>query len=204
MGERSKPTQTTNMSETIQGALVRSYADILKAVVENPDAETTKNTPARAATAMQFCTSGYRQQLQDVIGEAVFLEDSRSMVIVRDLDFCSLCEHHLLPFVGKVHIAYLPSGRILGLSKFARIVDMFSRRLQVQERLTAQIAEAIQQTLNPAGVAVVIEAKHMCMMMRGVQKMHSATATSHTLGAFRESPQLHQEFLALATRSSRL
>ncbi|GLK91095.1 GTP cyclohydrolase I FolE [Pseudomonas turukhanskensis] len=173
------------------------YHAILKGVGENPQREGLLDTPKRAAKAMQFLCHGYQQTLDEIVNGALFESDNDEMVIVRDIELYSLCEHHLLPFIGKAHVAYMPTGKVLGLSKVARIVDMYARRLQIQENLTRQIAEAIAEVTHAAGVAVVIEAKHMCMMMRGVQKQNSQMCTSVMLGAFRDSQNTRQEFLQL-------
>ncbi|XP_048362994.1 GTP cyclohydrolase 1-like [Sphaerodactylus townsendi] len=178
-------------------ALEAAYATILQGLDENPARQGLQLTPRRAAKAMQFLTKGYRETVADILNDAVFDEDHDEMVIVKDIDMFSLCEHHLVPFFGKVHIGYLPRKKVVGLSKLARIVEIFSRRLQVQERLTKQIAMAITEALKPVGVAVVIEASHMCMIMRGVQKMNSKTVTSAMLGVLREDPKTREEFLAL-------
>ena len=177
--------------------LARHYRDILQGVGEDPQREGLLDTPKRAAKAMLYLCHGYQQDLAQVVNGALFESDNDEMVIVRDIELYSLCEHHLLPFIGKAHVAYMPTGKVLGLSKVARIVDMYARRLQIQENLTRQIAEAIAQVTSAAGVAVVIEAKHMCMMMRGVEKQNSAMITSVMLGAFRESFNTRQEFLQL-------
>ncbi|XP_030050443.1 GTP cyclohydrolase 1-like [Microcaecilia unicolor] len=177
--------------------LVDAYASILKGLGENPEREGLLLTPSRAAKAMQFLTKGYQESIHDILNDAVFDEDHDEMVIVKDIDMFSLCEHHLVPFYGKVHIGYLPIKKVVGLSKLARIVEIYCRRLQVQERLTKQIATAITEALQPAGVAVVIEAAHMCMVMRGVQKMNSKTMTSTMHGVFREDPKTREEFLTL-------
>ncbi|MCG8612174.1 MAG: GTP cyclohydrolase I FolE [Pseudomonadales bacterium] len=173
------------------------YRQIIEAVGENPDREGLRDTPARAAKAMAFLTRGYHQNLEEVVNNATFESDNDEMVIVQNIELYSMCEHHLLPFVGKCHIAYLPQGRVLGLSKFARIVDMFARRLQIQENLTREIAEAVQQVTQARGVGVVIEAQHMCMMMRGVEKQNSVMSTSVMLGALRNSQATRNEFLTL-------
>ena len=168
---------------------------------EDPAREGLQSTPLRAAKALQFFTSGYCQTISDVVGEGIFNEDTKKdMVLVRDIDIHSLCEHHMVPFCGKVHIAYIPTNKILGLSKLARIADLFSRRLQVQERLTRQIAEAIMEAVSPLGVGVVVEATHMCMVMRGVQKAGASTTTSCLLGNFKEDRQIRQEFFDLVNK----
>ncbi|MCA4130883.1 GTP cyclohydrolase I FolE, partial [Pseudomonas aeruginosa] len=168
---------------------------------EDPQREGLLDTPKRAAKAMQYLCHGYGQTLEEIVNGALFASDNDEMVIVRDIELYSLCEHHLLPFIGKAHVAYIPTGKVLGLSKVARIVDMFARRLQIQENLTRQIAEAVRQVTSAAGVAVVIEAQHMCMMMRGVEKQNSQMFTSVMLGAFRDSNTTRQEFLQLIGRS---
>jgi GTP cyclohydrolase I len=184
--------------------LTERYADLvaeqLSLVGEDPDREGLIKTPERVAKAMQFLTAGYSQSPADVVGDAVFAEEHRSMVLVRDIELYSLCEHHMLPFFGKCHVAYIPNGRIVGLSKLPRIVDVFARRLQVQERLTEQIADAIDEVLSPEGVGVVIEAEHLCMMMRGVEKQNSRTLTSALRGSFRDDARTRDEFLRLAYR----
>ncbi|MEO1818416.1 GTP cyclohydrolase I FolE [Pseudomonas sp.] len=180
--------------------LTRHYANIIEELDENPTRDGLKNTPERAAKAMQFLCRGYEQSLDELVNNALFESDNDEMVIVKDIELYSLCEHHMLPFIGKAHVAYIPTGKVVGLSKIARIVDMFARRLQIQENLTRQIAEAIQAVTNAEGVAVVIEAKHMCMMMRGVEKQNSTMYSSVMLGAFRESGNTRQEFLQLIGR----
>ncbi len=178
--------------------LQQSYTDILEAIGEDAAREGLLKTPERLAKAMQFLTQGYSLDAYAVLNSAKFHEKSSEMIIVKDIELYSLCEHHMLPFIGKAHIAYIPNGWITGLSKLARVVDIFSRRLQVQERLTTQILDAIQDALNPLGVAVVIEAKHLCMMMRGVQKQNSVTTTSAFSGVF-EQDKTRSEFLKLIT-----
>ncbi|MCQ2188620.1 MAG: GTP cyclohydrolase I FolE [Paludibacteraceae bacterium] len=175
--------------------LVRKELELLG---EDVNREGLLKTPERVAKAMQFMTYGYKIDPSDVLKSAVFEEDYSQMVIVRDIDFYSLCEHHMLPFFGKVHVAYIPNGKITGLSKIARVVEILSRRLQIQERLTTQIKDCIQETLEPLGVMVVIEAQHMCMQMRGVQKMHSVTTTSDFTGVF-ETAKTREEFISLIT-----
>ena len=180
--------------EEVQPELKKHYEAILSLIGENPAREGLVKTPERVAKAMQFLTQGYEQSPEDILRGAMFREDYKQMVIVRDIDFYSMCEHHMLPFFGKVHIGYIPNGYITGLSKLPRVVDVFARRLQVQERLTTEIKECIQNTLNPLGVIVVVEAEHMCMQMRGVEKQHSLTTTSDFTGAFKEA-KTREEFM---------
>ena len=178
-------------------ALVRRQLELLG---ENPDRQGLLDTPERVANSLAWLTRGYTTNVRDVVGDALFEETHESMVMVRDIELYSLCEHHMLPFFGKVHIAYIPDGRIVGLSKLPRIVDVFARRLQVQERLTEQVAQAIEEVLQPRGVGVVVEAVHLCMMMRGVEKQNSKTITSALRGQFRDCPMTRDEFLRLAHR----
>ncbi|MBQ0832585.1 GTP cyclohydrolase I FolE [Marinobacter sp.] len=179
--------------------LTGHYRAIIDGLGEDSSREGLQDTPKRAAKAMQFLTQGYQQNLSDLVNNAVFESAMDEMVVVQDIELYSMCEHHMLPFIGKCHIAYLPEGRVLGLSKFARIVDMYARRLQIQENLTRQIAEAVESVTGAKGVAVVIEAQHMCMMMRGVEKQNSKMKTSMMLGQFRKSQATRTEFLQLVS-----
>ena len=188
-------------SQRADVALERLVREQLELIGENPGREGLVRTPARVAGALQFLTRGYTQTVEEVIGTAIFEEPHDSMVMVKDIEVYSLCEHHMLPFFGKAHIAYIPNGRIVGISKFPRIVDVFARRLQLQERLTEEIAQAIEGALNPQGVGVVVEAMHLCMMMRGVQKQNSKTITSAVRGLFRRDQRTREEFLRLAHSS---
>ncbi|ACE85662.1 GTP cyclohydrolase I FolE [Cellvibrio japonicus] len=173
------------------------FANIIASIGEDLNRPGLLDTPDRAAKAFQFLTRGYTQTLDDVVNNALFPSDSQEMIMVKDIELYSLCEHHLLPFIGKAHVAYIPTGKVLGLSKVARIVDMFARRLQIQEQLTLQIAESIQSITGASGVGVIIEAKHMCMMMRGVEKQNSSMKTSAMLGSFRTNQATRNEFLSL-------
>lgn len=173
------------------------YREIIASLGEDPDREGLKDTPKRAAGAIRFLTAGYEQTLEEIVNGAVFSSDTDEMVIVKDIELYSMCEHHILPFIGKCHIGYLPRGKVLGLSKFARIVDMYARRLQIQEELTRQVASAVLDATDARGVGVIVEARHMCMMMRGVQKQNSSMKTSVMLGDFRDNLPTRQEFLNL-------
>jgi GTP cyclohydrolase I len=174
-----------------------AFASIIKAIGENPDRPGLIGTPERAAKAMEFLTQGYKQNIDDIVNKALFPTTSNEMVIVKNIELYSLCEHHMLPFIGKCHVAYLPADFVIGLSKIARIVDMFARRLQIQEHLTQQIAETLMEKTQAKGVGVIIESQHMCMMMRGVEKQNSVMTTSCMLGAFRDRPTTRSEFLSL-------
>jgi len=176
------------------------FSKIIEAIGEDVTREGLVDTPKRAAKAFEFLNNGYNKTLEEVLNGAIFAADTEDMVIVKDIELYSLCEHHLLPFVGKCHIAYLPQGKVLGLSKLARIVDMYARRLQIQEKLTKQIADAVDEAIGAKGVAVVIEAKHMCMMMRGVEKQNSVMTTSVMTGIFRKEMSTRAEFLSLINR----
>lgn len=175
-----------------------AYETILTGIGEDLNRDGLQDTPERAAKAMQYLTHGYDQTIDEVVNNAIFESDSDEMVIVRDIEMYSLCEHHMLPFIGKCHVAYLPNGRVIGLSKIARIVDMYARRLQIQENLTHQIATAVDSVTGGRGVGVIVEAQHMCMMMRGVGKQNSSMTTSHMLGRFRSDINTRNEFLTLA------
>lgn len=177
--------------------LEKSYRAILQGIGEDPRREGLLKTPGRAARALDFMTSGYRTTVEEVLNQAIFTEDCENMVVLKDIEFYSLCEHHLLPFFGKAHVAYIPSGKIIGLSKIARLVDMFARRLQVQERMTKQIADAINEAIHPVGTAVVIQAQHLCMMTRGVQKQDSLMVTSSVSGEFHDDEKTRMELFAL-------
>ena len=186
--------------DTMKNKLQELTVLLLEEIEEDPSREGLLKTPKRVAKAWKFFTKGYHENLEDITNEAIFTEDVQDMVIVRDIEFFSLCEHHLLPFFGKAHVGYIPDGKVIGLSKIPRIVDMYSRRLQVQERLTNQIANAIKNVLDPIGVAVVMEGKHMCMQMRGVEKQNSFASTSAMLGQFRESDETRSEFLSIINK----
>ncbi len=188
--ELAETDRTAEFSE-----LIRRELEMLG---EDPEREGLLKTPQRVANSLAFLTEGYSSSAEEVVGKGIFKEEHDNMIMVRDIELYSLCEHHMLPFFGKAHVAYIPNGKIVGLSKIPRIVDVYARRLQVQERLTEQIAEGLCRVLNPSGVGVVIEAYHLCMMMRGVQKQNSKTITSALTGAFREDPKTRDEFLRLA------
>jgi len=195
----SEDDETAETAETDRGG---EFEDLirreLELIGEDPKREGLLETPHRVAKAMKFLTEGYNSSAEEVVGRGIFKEEHDNMIMVRDIELYSLCEHHMLPFFGKAHVAYIPNGKIVGLSKIPRIVDVYARRLQVQERLTEQIADGLCRVVNPSGVGVVIEAFHLCMMMRGVQKQNSKTITSALRGAFREDPKTRDEFLRLA------
>ena len=196
----NKPTEIVlheTKLEMPQGSIADLVRKMLAALGEDPNREGLRKTPERYEKALKFLTSGYHQNLDNVLNGATFSVHYDEMVVVKDIEFFSLCEHHLLPFFGKAHVAYLPSQKVLGLSKIARLVNMYARRLQIQERMTSQIAEAISQKISPEGVGVIIEARHLCMQMRGVEKQHGQAVTSAMLGAFRHNKQTRDEFLSL-------
>lgn len=194
-------TSATLDSVSLEAASTQElYRELLRRMGEDPDRDGLARTPERMEKSMAFLTKGYAMDVNAVLHDALFDVDYDEMVIVKDIEFFSQCEHHLLPFFGKAHIAYVPNGKVIGLSKIPRLVDVFSRRLQVQERLTKQVSEAIQEAINPQGVAVILEAQHLCMMMRGVEKQHSSTVTSAMLGVFKEQMQTRNEFLSLVRR----
>ncbi len=178
-------------------ALEEVYRNLLEAIGEDPERQGLQRTPIRAARALEFLTQGYRQNLDEIVNEAIFDSDASEIILVKDIELYSLCEHHMLPFIGRAHVAYIPNGKVIGLSKVARIVDVFARRLQIQENLTTQIAESLMDALHPSGVAVVVEAKHLCMMMRGVEKQNSIMKTSCLLGSFKDDARTRSEFLSL-------
>jgi GTP cyclohydrolase I len=196
----TKPTEIF-LNETKSEQPKESIAELMRKVIaqlgEDPEREGLRKTPERFEKAMKFLTSGYHQNLDNVLNGATFSVHYDEMVVVKDIEFFSLCEHHLLPFFGKAHVAYLPSKRVLGLSKIARLVNMYARRLQIQERMTSQIADAISEKISPEGVGVIIEARHLCMQMRGVEKQHGQAVTSAMLGSFRHNKQTRDEFLSL-------
>ena len=197
------PTTATDDSDiTLASASMQQiYTELLTRIGEDPTRDGLANTPERMEKSMAYLTRGYQQSIESVLHQALFDVDYDEMVIVKDIEFFSLCEHHLLPFFGKAHIAYVPNGKVIGLSKVARLVDVFARRLQVQERLTRDVADAIQEAIHPQGVAVILEAQHLCMMMRGVEKQHSATVTSAMRGVFKTQLQTRNEFLSLVRRN---
>ena len=189
--------QANRVSPDQREELTNAFREILEAIGEDPGRQGLARTPERAARAFEFLTQGYRQDVAEVVNDAIFDSDASEIVMVKDIELYSICEHHLLPFIGRAHVAYIPNGKVIGLSKVARIVDLFARRLQIQEQLTTEVADALMQALRPLGVAVVIEAKHLCMMMRGVEKQNSVMKTSCLLGVFKEDARTRSEFLAL-------
>ena len=189
--------ESNRLREKDLDRIADSYRELLQAIGEDVDREGLQRTPDRAARALEFLTQGYRQNLDEIINGAVFESSASEIILVKDIELYSLCEHHLLPFIGRAHVAYLPNGKVIGLSKVARIVDVFARRLQIQENLTTQIAESLMNCLEPSGVAVVVEAKHLCMMMRGVEKQNSVMKTSCLLGTFKDDARTRSEFLSL-------
>jgi GTP cyclohydrolase I len=199
---KSAPTADGRRPELSEFSTQEMYREIIARLGEDPARDGLVNTPQRAEKAMAFLTKGYEQDPMKILRGALFDVDYDEMVIVKDIEMFSLCEHHMLPFFGKVHVAYIPNGKVIGLSKIARLVEVFGRRLQVQERMTRQIADAVQEAIDPQGVGVVIEARHLCMMMRGIEKQHSSTVTSAMLGCFRQK-ETRSEFLSLMRQSAR-
>jgi GTP cyclohydrolase I len=189
--------EVSGLTDKELDAIAQAYRDLLEAIGENPTRQGLVRTPERAARALEFVTQGYRQSPEEIVNDAIFDSDASEIILVKDIELYSLCEHHLLPFIGRAHVAYIPNGKVIGLSKVARIVDVFARRLQIQENLTTQIAEALMDALAPSGVAVVVEAKHLCMMMRGVEKQNSVMKTSCLLGTFKDDARTRSEFLSL-------
>jgi len=189
--------ESNRLKEKQLDRIAKAYCEMLRAIGEDVEREGLRRTPDRAARALEFLTQGYRQDLDETINDAVFESDASEIILVKDIELYSLCEHHLLPFIGRAHVAYIPNGKVIGLSKVARIVDVFARRLQIQENLTTQIAQSLMGCLEPSGVAVVVEAKHLCMMMRGVEKQNSVMKTSCLLGVFQEDARTRSEFLSL-------
>ncbi len=200
-----KPTEEFLLNENKEGVKPESVASLVRKIIalvgEDPEREGLKKTPERYEKALKFLTSGYHQNVDHLLNGATFSVCYDEMVVVKDIEFFSLCEHHLLPFFGKAHVAYLPSKKVIGLSKVARLVNMYARRLQIQERMTSQIARALEDKIAPQGVGVIIEARHLCMQMRGVEKQHGQAVTSAMLGAFRENKQTRDEFLALVGKN---
>lgn len=198
----AKPIQPTNQAKDSgeTDAMETAYSHIISGIGEDLSRDGLLDTPKRAAKAMRFLTHGYQQTVEEIVNGALFESDASEMVLVSDIELYSMCEHHILPFIGKCHVAYIPNGKVLGLSKVARIVDMFARRLQIQESLTTQIAKSVMEVTGAAGVGVIIEAKHMCMMMRGVEKQNSVMRTSSLLGSFRENQLTRSEFLSLVNQ----
>jgi GTP cyclohydrolase I len=189
--------QVNRLADKKIDSIEQAYRDLLEAIGENPERQGLMKTPARAARALEFLTQGYRQSVAEIVNGAIYDSDASEIILVKDIELYSMCEHHLLPFIGRAHVAYIPNGKVIGLSKMARMVDVFARRLQIQENLTTQIADALMDVLSPEGVAVVIEAKHLCMMMRGVEKQNSIMKTSCLLGCFKDSATTRSEFLSL-------
>jgi len=197
VGQPTTTSKKENIRDDKTEAMERAYATIIDGIGEDLNRNGLLDTPKRAAKAMQFLTHGYQQTVEDIVNGALFESDASEMILVSDIELYSMCEHHVLPFIGKCHVAYIPGGKVLGLSKVARIVDMFARRLQIQESLTTQIAKSVMDITGAAGVGVIIEAKHMCMMMRGVEKQNSVMRTSSLLGCFRDNDKTRAEFLSL-------